>query len=1435
MPPYPVHPLGWNIDNKNQNKTRRTVLVGGGVVFLGLVWWWLGGISVQSNGSWCKLWYHPTTNHAAVTGDGWIANKHKETNKEEEEETDERGESKSSLASSFSASSSSSSSQFLQSFAASDGDGVLNVHVVPHTHDDVGWRKTVEQYYYGWNTSLDGRGHVDDILTTTVHALLQQSYRTFTYVESKFWYTWWTETATPQERDALRYLVQRPFQQKGNDDNPQESPNSRSYNQWTFVNGGWSMHDEACAHFMGMMDSTTLGHDLLYRELGVIPTIGWQIDPFGHSATQAYLLTHQLGFQALYFGRIDYQDLKVRHDTQQCEGLWQGSGRPNDNPSFVNQQDDKTKNEDDTTFTTTPLIDPTVFWGLTGSYYGNYNPPAGGFCFDEPCCDPANRLLTLNPTALHAKLQTFMESLAVQAQQTRANFGINNNMDLMITMGSDFTYSRAEVFFANLDYLIAQVMFGQVNQQWNVSAIFQNVTQAQIRRVNLFYSSPEYYTDRKYQHRPLYSIRDDVPNETNDTSHSTTTSTRTQSSSSSTATSASSSSAWQLKTDDFFPYSDCPHCFWTGFFTSRTAKKRFERVASGVLQAARQLEFLHLTTRTSKSPPEAPSPRQTQERHDNMPPLFVLEDAFGIAQHHDGITGTEKQHVANDYSKRLQEGLDQATVFVEQWVAEQLDYGDSTTMTSSWQYCGRLNESLCETATNAPWETTTTNTTNTTSNTNTTNALYVVLYNALAQPRGWLVRLPVSVPGTFTVERLVDDLSSHAATPQVVSSQPRYTVARTDDCRITTTTTQALEPVVYQLEFYATDLIPMGAVTYRIAKVPDDNTTTTTTTHDKHNPEEEEPQEEMHSVHDNEGPGLSDPQEPPVQFFEYSIHNATHVQAWTVRGLVVWFNAQTGQLERVSTDNGETSMELELVWGYYLPYDHDLDQSDDARGNSGAYLFRPSTPNASLTPVVPLPLSYTTDSNSSPNATNQEQQWVDFRPTPYGLEVHTAYGEPGDDTTAWIRQVVRIVQDQPWIEVEYTVGPIPMTDPSHNNPPRFRGREVVTRLVAPEIQNQGVFYTDSNGRAFLQRRRNQRPTWDMEVFEPVAGNYYPITTAIYIQDQDETTAGNGSSSLALVTDRARGAGSIVDGSLEVMVNRRTLVDDHRGVDEPLNETCGGQMTHYPPYGNATRIGEGAIVSGIHRIVVGCHQDYDPTESNGARGPRSIIDQAFAQPLVFVATATEDTSSPELDDEEETDATDQQTPRRTTSFSVLGGTELPPNVFLSTWMVRHFQTDPSTNTTTLLVRLAHQYGPGEDSVLSQPVSVNLALLLEPQYTLLSIVEKTLSGNQNWTDFVAHKKYNWTSPQPEPSNDQKNTKPTTRDGAVSPPSKNDDTRKSAPKTVHVRSEPTVQENRDGVSSSRYYRGDNAIVTLGPLDVKTYEIRIAAPDGQRMTTTT
>lgn len=38
-----------------------------------------------------------------------------------------------------------------------------------------------------------------------------------------------------------------------------------------------------------------------------------------------------------------------------------------------------------------------------------------------------------------------------------------------------------------------------------------------------------------------------------------------------------------------------------------------------------------------------------------------LEDAMGIAQHHDAVSGTAKQHTTDDYAKRLAYGASQVS------------------------------------------------------------------------------------------------------------------------------------------------------------------------------------------------------------------------------------------------------------------------------------------------------------------------------------------------------------------------------------------------------------------------------------------------------------------------------------------------------------------------------------------------------------------------------------------------------------------------------------------------------------------------------------------------------------------------------------------------------------------------------------------------------
>lgn len=260
-----------------------------------------------------------------------------------------------------------------------DSPTTLNVHVVPHTHDDVGWLKTVEQYYYGENMTIQ-HACVSDILDSVVSSLVENPSRTFTYVEQKFFSMWWNEQDNAV-KETVRFLV--------------------ANQQLSFVNGGWCMHDEAAAHFIGMIDQTTLGHQFLLKELGVVPKVGWQLDPFGHSASQASLFASKVGFDALYIGRIDHQDLEIRHYTQECEGLWNSSNS---------------------------LEDTTIFWGLTGSYEGNYNPPRG-YCFDIGCDDPL--ITDYNKTELERSMHIFLERLRIQSDRTKGNH-------IMITMGSDF-------------------------------------------------------------------------------------------------------------------------------------------------------------------------------------------------------------------------------------------------------------------------------------------------------------------------------------------------------------------------------------------------------------------------------------------------------------------------------------------------------------------------------------------------------------------------------------------------------------------------------------------------------------------------------------------------------------------------------------------------------------------------------------------------------------------------------------------------------------------------------------------------------------------------------------------------------------------------------------------------------------------------------------
>ena len=81
----------------------------------------------------------------------------------------------------------------------------------------------------------------------------------------------------------------------------------------------------------------------------------------------------------------------------------------------------------------------------------------------------------------------------------------------------------------------------------------------------------------------------------------------------------------------FFPYSDRVQDYWTGYFNSRIFYKGYDRLLESLIAAVE-----------SKCP--------TVDIH-------LQKRALGIFQHHDGITGTAKSHVVQDYYQTMQKAV----------------------------------------------------------------------------------------------------------------------------------------------------------------------------------------------------------------------------------------------------------------------------------------------------------------------------------------------------------------------------------------------------------------------------------------------------------------------------------------------------------------------------------------------------------------------------------------------------------------------------------------------------------------------------------------------------------------------------------------------------------------------------------------------------------
>lgn len=273
------------------------------------------------------------------------------------------------------------------------------VYVMPHSHDDVGWLKTVNQYFDGSRKSTQYT-YVDVELSTIIDALLLNPERRFSEVEMKFFNLWWVKQ-TDAKKDQVRQLVKS--------------------GQLEIINAGWSMHDEACPIYEDMIDNMMKGQLFALKEFGVKPRIGWQIDPFGHSNTNARLF-HEMGFEAMFFGRMDTGEAEDRRTNKERQWIQ----KPTKNAYGKDQE---------------------VFFHYLNNIYvfpNDFNWDLEGN--DAPFEDDP-KLETFDAEAKYHELDAFLIDLAYDYPTDH----------MFVCFGMDFQYMDAFKNYENMDRMIAYI------------------------------------------------------------------------------------------------------------------------------------------------------------------------------------------------------------------------------------------------------------------------------------------------------------------------------------------------------------------------------------------------------------------------------------------------------------------------------------------------------------------------------------------------------------------------------------------------------------------------------------------------------------------------------------------------------------------------------------------------------------------------------------------------------------------------------------------------------------------------------------------------------------------------------------------------------------------------------------------------------------------
>ncbi|KAI4366648.1 hypothetical protein MLD38_022497 [Melastoma candidum] len=446
----------------------------------------------------------------------------------------------------------------------------LKVFVVPHSHNDPGWKLTIEEYYETQSRQ---------ILDTIVESLSQDTRRKFIWEEMSYLERWWRD-ASESRRESFTNLLKN--------------------GQLEIVGGGWVMNDEANSHYYAIIEQMMEGNMWLNDTFGIIPKNSWSIDPFGYSPTMAYIL-RRMGFENMLIQRTHYELKKELARHKNLEYIWRQSWDAEDSTDILVHMMPFYFYDIPHTCGPDPAICCQFDFARTQ-----------GFSY-EMCPWRQNPVETI-PENVEERALLLLDQYRKKSTLYRTN-------TLLVPLGDDFRYvtvNEAEAQFRNY-----QLLFDYINSNPSLNA------EVKFGTLDDYFSTLREEADRINYSRPdergSAIIR-----------------------------------GFPSLAGDFFTYADREDDYWSGYYVSRPFFKAVDRVLESTLRATEMMMSLLLAYCRKAQCEKLPLGFSYK--------LTAARRNLALFQHHDGVTGTAKDHVVQDYGLRMHTSLRDLEIFMSKGI-----------------------------------------------------------------------------------------------------------------------------------------------------------------------------------------------------------------------------------------------------------------------------------------------------------------------------------------------------------------------------------------------------------------------------------------------------------------------------------------------------------------------------------------------------------------------------------------------------------------------------------------------------------------------------------------------------------------------------------------------------------------------------------------------